>query len=278
MPAVAKKSLAGHRDTGDSRQALLGALRRSSHPLDATEAGRIVGLRRNSARAHLEVLVSIGLARRLVETRSTRGRPRVLYERATSLPETREGSRAEGDLAYLDLGYLELAQLLAGQLTEMEGASSEAVRAGRRWAAAVDSSPLVLGNGTPLEAMDAVVNLFTRLGFEPELLADEGKILLHHCPFVEVAKQARPIVCGMHLGMLQATLERHDAAIEVTGFLPFVEDDPILCVVKVAEKLLQSKVSTRRERVTGANREKASSLPATAPRSRRHPDAEHTKE
>ena len=85
--------------------------------------------------------------------------------------------------------------------------------------------------------MSSIATLFEELGFDPELDADEGRILLHHCPFLEVAKEARPVVCGMHLGMLKATLERLDAPLEVTGFHPFVQHDPLLCVVTVAEKL-----------------------------------------
>jgi predicted ArsR family transcriptional regulator len=223
---------AGRPLAGERRHALLGAIRRSARPLDATEAGKLVGLHRNSARAHLDALVSIGLAKRVVEQRTTRGRPRVLYASAT-LPV---GSPA-GPLAKADLGYLDLAQLLAGQLSEMEDAGTKAVRAGRRWAAAVDSSPLNSAKLTCSEAMSSIASLFEELGFDPELEADEGRILLHHCPFLEVAKEARPVVCGMHLGMLKATLERLDAPLEVTGFHPFVQHDPLLCVVTVAEKL-----------------------------------------
>jgi len=217
---------------GERREALLGALRRSDRPLDATEAGELVGLHRNSARAHLDALVSIGLARRVVEQRTTRGRPRVLYVNATP-PSAAPGAAP----AKADLGYLDLAQLLAGQLSEMEDAAAKAVRAGRRWAAAVDSSPLNSTELTSSEAMSTIAGLFEKLGFDPELLAEEGRILLHHCPFLEVAKEARPVVCGMHLGMLKATLERLGAPLEVTGFHPFVQQDPLLCVVTVAEKL-----------------------------------------
>ena len=160
------------------------------------------------------------------------GRPRVLYESATGPEDPLCASAAQTGTAYV-----ELAQLLAGQLIEMEDAPAKAVRAGRRWAAALDSSPLKAGAPSPGEAMTTVAGLFEGLGFDPELVPEQDRILLHACPYVEVARGARPVVCGMHLGMLKATLERLDAPLEVTGFHPFVQQDPLLCLVTLAEKL-----------------------------------------
>ncbi|MGA3352129.1 MAG: hypothetical protein ABSD85_02955 [Acidimicrobiales bacterium] len=236
MPSLEPGPLAGRARPGERRKSLLEVLRGSDLPLDASEAGRRVGLHRNSARAHLDALVAVGLARRRVELRATRGRPRVLYELATASAAVPESSRGE-----MDHGYLDLAQLLAGQLTQLEDASREAVRAGRRWAAAVDSSPLCVGRMGPIEAMRTVAGLFDKLGFGSELVLDEKRILLHSCPFLEVAKQARPVVCGVHLGMLKATLERLEAPLEVTGFHPLVEDDPPLCVVSFAATVTRAR-------------------------------------
>jgi predicted ArsR family transcriptional regulator len=93
----------------------------------------------------------------------------------------------------------------------------------------------------PIEAMRTVAGLFDKLGFGSELVLDEKRILLHSCPFLEVAKQARPVVCGVHLGMLKATLERLEAPLEVTGFHPLVEDDPPLCVVSFAATVTRAR-------------------------------------
>jgi len=224
-PEIGPRAARSH--PGERRQSLLEVLRGSDRPLDASEAGRMVGLHRNSARAHLDALVAAGLAKRRVERRSTRGRPRVLYELSTEAVPGHPRSKS-------NLGYVGLAQMLAGQLTQMEDATNEAVRAGRRWAAALDSSPLAPGELSPVESMRAVAGLFDKLGFDSELILDEKRILLHHCPFLEVARAARPVVCGTHLGILKATLERLDAPLEVTGFHPLVEDDPPLCVVTFA--------------------------------------------
>ena len=63
----------------DSRLALLDVLEHAEGPLDAVEAGRRVGLHRNTARVHLDQLAEVGLVERQAEHRSTPGRPRVLY-------------------------------------------------------------------------------------------------------------------------------------------------------------------------------------------------------
>lgn len=231
MPGVEKGPEPIRAGRGHARQELLGVLRRSYRPLDADEVGRIVGLHRNTVRAHLEALVSVGLARRTIEQRTTRGRPRVLYENAT---DARPRPRESFDLE--DVGYLGLAKSLAGQLSEMEDAATEAVRAGRRWAAAVDSSPLSPSPLSAAETIAAVTDLFERLGFDPETAFDEGRVSLHNCPFLEVAKQARPVICGMHLGMLKATLERLNASVVVTGFHPLSQETPLLCVVDLAQE------------------------------------------
>lgn len=214
-----------------SRGVLLRLLKESGRPLDATEIGRMAGLHRNSARAHLEDLVSAGLVNRRTEVRSSRGRPRVLYEAAA-----REPDGPEDPGAGRELGYFDLAQALAGQMTEIENVANEAIRAGRRWAAAYNASPLAPENMSPRAAMVAVCRLFEVLGFGPELAEEENRIRLHRCPFAEVASQARPVVCGMHLGMLKATLERLGAPLEVTEFQPLVREDALLCVVGFREK------------------------------------------
>ena len=67
-------------------------------------------------------------------------------------------------------------------------------------------------------------------------LLSEGRILLRRCAFGDVAKGARTVVCGIHLGLLKATLERLNGPIEVTGLHPFVEDDALLCIVRMTDR------------------------------------------
>ncbi|HEY8951402.1 MAG TPA: hypothetical protein VIP78_02435, partial [Candidatus Dormibacteraeota bacterium] len=53
-------------------------------------------------------------------------------------------------------------------------------------------------------------------------------ILLHRCPFREVAESNQQVVCAVHLGMLKGALTEMGAPLEATRLDPFVE--PTLCV------------------------------------------------
>ena len=223
--AEAYRALAGR-----SRRALLAALRQAGRPLDASEAAAAVGLHRNTARVHLDLLWKAGLVLRRPEDRSVQGRPRMLYELASppAYPVEATGPAAK------EPGYRELAGLLAQQLTQVADLPGEAILAGRRWASALDERPFPVGPLSAAEAAAEVTGVLSRLGFDPEQDLGTGRILLHRCPFAEVARESRAVVCGIHLGMLTATAERLNSPLRIAGLDPFVTDDPPLCVVRVA--------------------------------------------
>jgi predicted ArsR family transcriptional regulator len=233
MPPPAPPDQATYRAlAGESRQALLAALQRVGGPLDAGAAGAAVGLHTNTARVHLELLCSVGLVQRRTEDRSRRGRPRVLYEVAAATRALLDHRRArEGGN-----GYRELARLLAQQLAELPDVPSEALRAGRRWAAVLSNVTLPPGRLSRDDTLGVAVKLLGRLGFDPEAAPDADRILLHHCPFEEVARESRSVVCGIHLGMLKATVERLDSPLDVVGLEPFVTDQPTLCIVHLGAR------------------------------------------
>ncbi|HXP20856.1 MAG TPA: hypothetical protein VN840_14530 [Streptosporangiaceae bacterium] len=215
---------------GHSRQALLAAVLRAGRPMDAGEAAAAVGLHRNTARVQMDVLCSVGLLRRRPEERSIRGRPRVLYEATAAAPEVLGAARSRAGEA----SYRELAWLLARQLAELADVPDEAIRAGRRWAATLDEQPLPARRLSAGQAAAVVTDVLGRLGFDPEPDLDGDRILLHRCPFAEVARENRAVVCGIHLGMLKATAERLDAPLRVVGLDPFVVAEPSLCIVRLA--------------------------------------------
>lgn len=214
----------------ESRQALLGVLRRRQTPIDATEAGEAVDLHRNTARAHLRQLESSGLVTRVLEHRTTPGRPRVLYQ---IVPSSSPDGRASSGAAYRDL-----AGLLANELAEGTGVRERALRAGRRWADALDAEPLPTRALSRREAIDAAAHLLEGLGFDPEPtpVSDPDCIWLHRCPFADVARENRSVVCAVHLGMLTSTFDRLGTSVSVAGLDSFVVEDPLLCVVRLAKR------------------------------------------
>jgi predicted ArsR family transcriptional regulator len=233
VPVLARKEQATYRAlAGESRQALLAALHQVGGPLDAGEAAASVGLHPNTARVHLEVLCSVGLVERRTEDRSRRGRPRVLYEVAPATRSLIDQRRARE----ADLAYRELARLLAQQFSELPDMPGEALRAGRRWAAVLSNVALPKQRLSPHETIGVAVDLLRRLGFDPEPGAGANRIVLHHCPFEEVARESRSVVCGIHLGMLKATVERLDSPLDVAGLEPFVTDEPSACIVHLAAR------------------------------------------
>lgn len=212
LGAAARKALAA-----DSRVALLEALSEAGRPLDAAEAGGLVGLHRNTARVHLERLADAGLVERRGEDRSRPGRPKVLYTAAAGAAE-----RPAAD------GYRALARALAAQLAATPDAGTQAVGAGRRWGAALARDSPHPAAVDAAAAIDRVTGAMDRLGFRP--VADERRILLRHCPFADLARAERTVVCNVHLGMLEAAFDDLGAPVGVERLDPLVQSDPLLCV------------------------------------------------
>ena len=250
----------------ESRRALLDVLEQAEGPLDAVEAGRRVGLHRNTARVHLDQLAEAGLVDRQAEQRSSPGRPRVLY--STSSPA---GEPARPDHDADDIDYRELARVLAAQLARSADAAQQAELAGRRWAAAIDQADLPSDRVTPEVAIEAVTGVMDDLGFRP--VADDRRILLRRCPFAELAREQRQVICGVHLGMLKQTFESLDTSMTVDRLDSLVQEDPLLCVVHLhdQEKDLLSRPARRRPQA-----ERHATNPPPPVRAQRRPDKRDT--
>lgn len=206
-----------HRALGDvSRFRILEELR-ARGPLDSTRLGKAVGLHPNTIRAHVEQLVDAGLVRTFTEG-GGRGRPRVLYEAVADAAPVQQG------------GYRLLAQILASYLASVERPAAVAESAGRAWGRFLTDKAEPFAQVSEAEATERVVGLFAELGFMPEAVEepDERRILLHRCPFREVAESNQKVVCSVHLGMLRGALAEMGAPLQATRLEPFVE--PTLCV------------------------------------------------
>jgi len=185
---------------------------RGQGPLDSRELGRLVGLHPNTVRSHVDQLIEAGLVRAVTAPAAGRGRPRVLYE-------------AIADSASVQLGgYRLLAQILADQ------PQAVAESAGRAWGSYLTEKPQPFTGISAEEATQKVVELFDELGFMPEAVEESGerKILLHRCPFREVAESNQRVVCAVHLGMLKGALAEMGAPLQATRLEPFVK--PTLCI------------------------------------------------
>ena len=216
-------SLRTHKALSDvSRFRILEELR-SGGPLDSRELGRRIGLHPNTIRSHVDQLIEVGLVRNMTAPAAGRGRPRVLYEAV-----------ADGEAAQQS-GYRLLAQILASYLAISDRPQAVAESAGRAWGRYLTEKPQPFAGVSANEATGKVVQLFSELGFMPEAVqeADERKVLLHRCPFRELAESNQTIVCAVHLGMLKGALAEMGAPLQATRLEPFVE--PTLCVAHLRE-------------------------------------------
>ncbi len=207
-----------------SRVRILEELRAVGSALDATELAERLGLHSNTVRAHLDVLRRAGLVRADREKRSMPGRPRIVYE---PVP----GAMPSDQFA----GYRLLAHILSSYLAgSSPDPSAAAVEAGQVWGRYLVEGPAPFRKISAEEARRRVIKLLADLGFAPELVqeAEEDQILLHHCPFGDLATSHPEITCSVHLGLMRGALAELGAPLEVRNLQPFVK--PSLCVATLA--------------------------------------------
>lgn len=210
---------------GETRGRVLRVLQDAAGPAAVSEVAEQVGLHTNTARFHLDALVQAGLAERVTEERVHRGRPRVLYAAA---PDTvRDGRRS----------YRLLAEILASYVAAETPQPAQAARkAGEAWGRYLADRPPPFRRVDADTATEHLVDTLGAIGFAPEAVTagDERQILLHRCPFREVAEEHRDVVCSVHLGLMRGLLSAFDAPVEAERLDPFVEPD--LCVTHLRTK------------------------------------------
>jgi predicted ArsR family transcriptional regulator len=231
-----------HRALSAPRRAeILRLLQQADGPMAVQDVVDATGLHPNTVRNHLERLGKAGLVSQFTEDRTTPGRvsqftedrttpgrPRTLYRATDPTPDEGRGDAG---------GYRALAVLLADGLAETDDPGGAAMAAGERWIEAVADRDWPARPATTDVATATLVELLDDLGFEPQTDLDHDAILLRQCPFAEVARDHRTVVCGIHLGMVHRTLDRLDSPLRATELEPFVHDDPLLCRIHLTTDL-----------------------------------------
>jgi len=202
------------------RAEVLARLHAADRPLSVSDVAELTGLHINTARFHLDALVSDGLAERSSEERDVPGRPRILYAARGQLPGPRS--------------YKLLAEMLTGLVASLADRPA-AAEAGRAW------GRHLVERAAPSQRVDAdeatvrLNRVLDAIGFQPEIRRGKTKtdieIRLHHCPFREVAERHTDVVCEIHLGLMQGALLELQAPVEATALEPFVS--PNLCVARL---------------------------------------------
>ena len=169
------------------RAAILEALGSAPEGLDASGLARTLGIHPNTVRWHVSTLVDEGHVEAEARHTHTRGRPRVVY-RSVVPPD----------------GYRRLAEMLTAAIDDADAASE----AGRRF-------------GRELGREEDVAAALTREGFDAT--RDGDSIEMRRCPFFDLAKAKPRIVCGLHRGLVDGTLEAGRSPLRVIQLRPFAE-------------------------------------------------------
>lgn len=217
---------------GVSRLRVLRALREEpSEPgagggLGVQQLAERTGLHVNTVRTHLERLVAEGTVLRHPQPRSAPGRPRLAYT-AAPRPDPLADSRS----------YRLLAEMLTGLVSSgLPDARHASVEAGRAWGRYLAERPAPHRRTSEAQAVQALLGTLSEVGFSPELSREDGTgrtVLLHHCPFLEVAEAHRDVVCSLHLGLMQGALAETRAPVTADQLEPFVA--PSLCVAHLTD-------------------------------------------
>jgi predicted ArsR family transcriptional regulator len=198
-----------------SRRALYDYVRRQDHPVSREEAADARHMSRNLAAFHLDKLVEVGLlrARYQAPVGRPRGRGRApkVYEPAgdgvaVTIPERR---------------YQLIAEILADAIADdPTHAQQAALRISHRRGR--DLGKQLRQTGTELSAALA------DLGFEPQ--RQDGRILLHNCPFHALAVRRTALVCTLNHAFLTGLVTGLDA----TELKPRLAPRPGACCVELA--------------------------------------------
>lgn len=199
---------------------ILTRLRAYDDPVGVAELASAAKQHPNTVREHLEVLVAAGLATRERDTPTGRGRPAYLY--AAHRDET-----APAHVALLDA----LAEHLAVNTLK---AGEVAIGLGRAYAAARfvgDEQP----ESSRRRAVQRLGVAMEGLGFATEPLSSGRALRLISCPLRESADRNSEVVCGFHLGMVQAAAVGAGLDPSEVRLLPFAE--PGACRLELAQQV-----------------------------------------
>jgi predicted ArsR family transcriptional regulator len=217
-----EQTLRRHRALGDPSRARILAELGDAGPLDARELAHRVGLHVNTVRVHVNALVEAGLVSAETLPPQGRGRPRVAY-RTTA---------AAGDV--VGRRYRLLAEILTALVARLGSDAREQLEEiGEAWGHYLVDAPPYAGLADE-EAVERLVAMLAEIGFQPQLeqTTRGRRIAMRPCPFLELARSHREVICPIHLGMIRGALGELGARTRATKLEPFVQPD--LCVARLA--------------------------------------------
>ena len=218
-----ERDLRRHRALADPSRARILAELADAGSLDVRQLAERVGLHVNTVRVHLNALADAGLVSSEKLPPTGRGRPRVAYRTTAAVGD--EGGRR----------YRLLAEILTALVARFgPDATEQLEEIGSAWGRYLVESPPPVASLSDDEAVERLLDLLADVGFEPRLeqAARGREILMRPCPFLELARAHRDVICPIHLGLMRGALSELGASTRATKLEPFVEPD--LCVARLA--------------------------------------------
>ncbi len=231
---------------GASRSRVLELLRAADAALGVAQLAERAGVHPNTARFHLDGLVTAGLAERQVEERTRPGRPRMVYR--ASRHDVAAGQRSYQLLATM------LTGLVAGALPQP---ARTAVEAGREWGRYLAERPAPFQRVDAADGIRRLSDVLADAGFAPGAVSDAEHpvIPLRHCPFREIALQHGDVVCSLHLGLMQGVLAEVRAPVTTDRLEPFAEPSLCLAHLTTTREQRAARRGAKTRRTTGTNDE-----------------------
>lgn len=212
----------------DGRHAVLDTLRSSESPMSIVDIARRLRVHPNTVRFHLQVLTSDGRVERVEPTRTTPGRPPLMFRAHHGMDPT--GPR----------NYQMLSDALATSMSANADPVDKAVDAGRAWGNRLAEAAAYESVRDDDQAMHRLVRVLEDVGFSPDrrTSAAGSQIGLGHCPFLDLVPKHEQVICPLHLGLMQGFMSAMRAGITITRLEPFV--DPERCVAHVGQAAVTS--------------------------------------
>lgn len=192
-----------------TRARLFGLLSELRRPAGTEELAKRLGLHPNGVRLHLERMRKAGLVVRERE-RIQRGRPRDMWSVA---PDARPAGHAP-------TAYDDLALWLARVVSKGGRGARGVEKAGRQI-----GHELITADGAVRSPERRLHSTLAAMGFQPQRIVEGDRLTyrLCNCPYRDVARRDRPVVCGLHRGITQGLI---DAVSPGTKLVNFVANDP----------------------------------------------------
>ena len=191
------------------------------------------GLHHNTAREHLDRLISEGFVTCEPEPRQTKGRPRMLYSAARGVDSDARSVRGKKVEAAL-IRAEQLRRMLpvtpadrpsAGAVTVSEGCAVAGGPVGATGSAGGAVRPT---HPAVQRQFDALDDHLDQSGFDARVTDDLQHVTLHDCPYSEMVKD-HPEVCGVHFRLIQGVLEQAEGPLRAHQ-LHLIEA-PRLCTI-----------------------------------------------